>query len=88
MAPCRLSSPTTPTRQHCRSIGLSGMRGHSHVPFVGEEAMVTPPPYPTVCSSLAPAFGSGSGRALATLSATMRYDEAELAFDTLSSEMF
>ena len=24
------------------------MRGNSHVPLVGEEAMVTPPPYPTL----------------------------------------
>ena len=44
-------------RRHCRSIGLSGMRGNSHVPFLGEEAMVTPPPYPTV--RCAPAFSSG-----------------------------
>ena len=47
------------TRRHCRSIGLSGMRGNSHVPFLGEEAMVTPPPYPTVRSCVTPAFGSG-----------------------------
>jgi len=40
-------------------IGLSGMRGNSHVPFLGEEAMVTPPPYPTVRSFLASASGSG-----------------------------
>jgi hypothetical protein len=33
-----------------RSIGLSGMRGNSHVPFLGEGAMVTPPPYPTLVS--------------------------------------
>jgi hypothetical protein len=39
------------------------MRGNSHVPFLGEEAMVTPPPYPTV--RYAPASGSGSCPALA-----------------------
>jgi hypothetical protein len=39
-----------------RSIGLSGMRGNSHVPFLGEGAMVTPPPYPTL--RFAPASGS------------------------------
>jgi len=61
MAPCSMASPTTPTRRHCRSIGLSDMRGHSHVPFLGEEAMVTPPPYPTVRSASA----SGSGSCLA-----------------------
>jgi hypothetical protein len=39
------------------------MRGNSHVPFLGEGAMVTPPPYPTVRSYLASASGSSSGRA-------------------------
>ena len=34
--------------RHGRSIGLSGMRGNSPVPFLGEGAMVTPPPYPTL----------------------------------------
>jgi hypothetical protein len=34
------------------------------VPFLGEGAMVTPPPYPTVRSYVAPAFGSSSGPAL------------------------
>jgi len=39
-------------------------------------------------SAALPLPGAAELRALATLSATMRYDEAELAFDTLSSEMF
>jgi hypothetical protein len=66
-----MSSPTTPTRHHCRSIGLSGMRGNPHVPFLGEEAMVTPPPYPTVRSCLAPASSSSSGLAFGFLSSKL-----------------
>ena len=47
--------------RHGRSIGLSGMRGNSPVPFLGEGAMVTPPPYPTLRCAAA----SGNGSCLA-----------------------
>jgi hypothetical protein len=47
-----------------RSIGLSGMRGNSHVPFLGGGGLATGSCYPTVRSCLAPASGSGSGPAL------------------------
>jgi len=43
------------------------MRGNSHVLFLGEEAVVTPPPYPTVRSCVAPAIGRGSPRVLGQL---------------------
>jgi hypothetical protein len=40
-----------------RSIGLSGMRGNSHVPFLGGGGLATGSCYPTV--RCAPASGSG-----------------------------
>ena len=47
--------------RHGRSIGVSGMRGNSHVPFLGGGGLATGSCYPTVCS--APASGSSSGLA-------------------------
>jgi hypothetical protein len=53
--------------RHCRSIGLSGMRGNSPVPFLGGGGLATGPCYPTVRSCLAPASSSSSGLAFGNM---------------------